>query len=142
MRRPLWGFFYGGLISEEVMERVGIRPSRRRLAWLPGYEITIAPLVNLVPSQGSAVFGVLLETTHEELGRVYGQLAAAYLPYPVLACDMEGGHVAALCYVVPDMAPGPAEAAHIMPLLREAERLGFPEWYIARIRSFLPASPS
>jgi len=42
------------------------------------------------------------------------------------------------CYIVPDMAPGRAAAAHIMPLLATAERLAFPGWYIDKIRSFLP----
>jgi hypothetical protein len=36
------------------------------------------------------------------------------------------------------MAPGPAAAAHIMPLLTTAEHLAFPAWYLDRIRSFLP----
>ncbi len=138
MAGSVWGFFYGGLIDDVVMERVGFRPTRRLSAWLPGFELEISPLVNLVPSPGAAAFGLLLETTHVELDHVYGQLQARYVPIPVLAFDSQGGQIPALCYVVPDMVPGQAEEAHILPLLSSAEKLRFPAWYISRIRSFLP----
>jgi hypothetical protein len=94
--------------------------------------------VNLAPQAGSVTFGRLLETTHVELDNVYGQLAAQYLPYPVVAQDMDGKLVPALCYIVPEMAPGAATADHIMPLLTTAEELAFPPWYLDKIRSFLP----
>ena len=138
MAGSVWGFFYGGLIDDAVMERVGLRPTQRISAWLAGFEIEISPLVNLVPRPGAVAFGLLLETTHIELDHVYGQLKARYVPIPVLAFDMQGRQIPALCYVVPEMAPGRAEAAHILPLLSSAEKLRFPAWYISRIRSFLP----
>lgn len=43
-----------------------------------------------------------------------------------------------LCYRVPDMPPGQAEVEHVEALATAAESLGFPQWYLARIRSFLP----
>lgn len=142
MADTVWGFFYGGLISPKVMQRVGFAPRREALAWLPGFELQISPLVNLVRNPGESVFGLLLETTHAELDRVYGQLQAAYFPHPVVAHDMMGGLVPALCYIVPAMVPAQAAASHIQPLLDAGEKLGFPEWYLAKIRSFLPAAGS
>jgi hypothetical protein len=44
----------------------------------------------------------------------------------------------ALCYIVPDMLPGQADVEHVEALATAAESLGFPRWYLARIRSFLP----
>lgn len=134
----VWGFFYGGLINPEVMARVGFAPRRQALATLPGYELRIAPLVNLIANPLETAYGLLLESTHDELARVYGQLKATYLPYPVVTHDTEGHMRAALCYIVPDMAAGQAEPEHVLTLLRPAERLGFPECYLERIRSFLP----
>ena len=134
----VWGFFYGGLINPEVMARVGFRPRRQAVSILPGYELRIAPLVNLVANPLESAYGLLLESTHDELARVYGQLKATYLPFPVVTHDTDGHVRAALCYIVPDMAPGQAEAEHVLALLRPAERLGFPEHYLERIRSFLP----
>jgi hypothetical protein len=136
----VWGFFYGGLISPDVMRRVGFAPRRQKQARLTGFDLRISPLVNLVESPGDMVFGLLMETTHAELAHVYGQLQATYLPQPVVAVDnRDGALVPALCYIVPDMAPGMAEASHILPLLTAAESLGFPDWYLSKIRSFLPA---
>lgn len=133
-----WGFFYGGLINPEVMKRVGLAASRMRPASLPGYEIEIAPLVNLRPSGKGLCFGLLMEVEHDVLDHVYGQLSTRYRPYPVVAHDFDGAMIPALCYIVPDMPPGQADRDHIRPLLATATDLDFPHWYLARIASFLP----
>jgi len=138
MASSVLGFFYGGLINPEVMARVGWTPRHREIASLPGYELRISPWVNLVPNPFETAYGLLLETSHEDLARVYSQLKATYLPYPVAAHDAEGRVRPALCYIVPDMAPGQAEADHVLALLKPAEQIGFPQHYLDRIRSFLP----
>lgn len=139
MTSHVLGYFYGGLMNPTVMQRVGMTPRRQEVAILPGFDLTIAPLVNLVRSPSDCVYGVLMELTHAELQHVYGQLKATYLPYPVVACDLDGRMRAALCYIVPEMEAGPAEAAHVEALLEPASKLGFPEWYLEKIRGFLPA---
>ena len=138
MASSVLGFFYGGLINPDVMARVGWTPRRGEVASLPGYELRIAPLVNLVPNPFETAYGLLLESTHEDLDRVYGQLKATYLPFPVAAHDAEGRVRPAICYIVPDMAPGQAEADHVLALLQPAEQLGFPKHYLEKILSFLP----
>lgn len=139
MNELVWGFFYGGLINPEVMERMGMQPRQQELATLSGYDICISPWVNLVHSPRDRVFGLLLQLTHRELSQAYGQLKVAYLPYPVVAEDQSGRLRPALCYLASSMQPAQAEASHVLNLLKPAERLGFPEWYLAKIRSFLPA---
>lgn len=134
----VWGFFYGGLINPEVMTRLGMKPTGQEVATLPGFGLRIAPLVNLVPDSGSVVYGLLLELTHDELHKVYSQLKATYLPQPVIALTLDGRARAALCYVVSDMVEDQAEADHILPLLKAAQDLEFPDWYLAKISSFLP----
>ena len=138
MTSSVLGFFYGGLINPEVMARVGWTPRRGEVATLPGYELQIAPWVNLVPNPLETAYGLLLESTHDELARVYDQLNAKYLPFPVGAQDAEGHIRPALCYIVPEMASGQAETDHVLALLRSAEQLGFPAHYLDRIRGFLP----
>ena len=138
MSGPVLGFFYGGLINPEVMARVGWTPRVGEVAALPGYELRIAPWVNLVPNPVETAYGLLLESTHDELAHVYAQLKATYLPFPVAAQDTKGHVRPALCYIVPDMPPGQAEADHVLALLGPAEQLGFPEHYLERIKSFLP----
>jgi hypothetical protein len=135
----VWGFFYGGLINPNVMDRVGFHPTARSgRAWLPSYDIIISPLVNLIPREGAVAFGQLLRSTHDELTHVYGQLQARYFPYPVLAYDEEARAVPALCYLLPHVQAGQADADHVNNLLQPATALGFPEWYLEKIRSFLP----
>lgn len=138
MSSSVLGFFYGGLINPEVMARVGWAPSRGELASLPGYELRIAPWVNLLPNPLETAYGLLLESTHADLDRVYGQLKATYLPFPVAAHDAHGRVRPALCYLVPEMPPAQADADHVLALLEPAEQLGFPDHYLDRIRSFLP----
>lgn len=138
----VWVFFYGGLINPDVMKRVGMEPSAQEMATLPGYEIRISPLFNLVPNTDQVAYGLLFKVTHAELDHVYSQLATTYHPYPVLTHDLEGRTRPALCYIVPDMPPGQAEADHVQSLLGPAEQLGFPDWYLSRIRSFLPGASS
>lgn len=134
----VWGFFYGGLINPQVMERVGMAPERQEVALLPGYELQISPLFNLVPNERQVAYGLLLYVTHREIEHVYGQLKAKYLPYPVLAQDLDDRTRPAICYIVPSMEPGQAEADYVNSLLKPAEALGFPDWYLALIRSYLP----
>lgn len=138
----VWGFFYGGLINPEVMARLGMTPTGREVATLPGFELSIRPLVNVSPEPGSVVYGLLLQLTHAELQNVYAKLKATYHPRPVIAFTLDGQPRAALCYIVDDMPAGHAERDYVLDLLRPAEELGFPEWYLDKIRSFLPeASP-
>ncbi|WP_100962494.1 hypothetical protein [Bosea sp. FBZP-16] len=134
----VWGFYYGGLINPKVMQQLGMAPAAQDVAMLPGYELQISPLMNLVRNDRQAAYGLLLLLTHDEIEHVYGQLKAKYYPYPVLARDREGRERAALCYLLPKLEPGQAEAQYVTNLLEPATALGFPGWYLDRIRSFLP----
>jgi hypothetical protein len=122
------------------MQQVGLNPRSQETATLAGYELQISPWVNLVPNPRSVAYGLLMLSSHRELQRVYAQLKAEYFPFPVLARDQEERLRPALCYLAPGMRPGQADASHVENLLRPAIRLGFPQWYLERIRSFLPRS--
>jgi Gamma-glutamyl cyclotransferase, AIG2-like len=136
----VWGFYYGGLINPEVMSRLGMKPTQSVVATLPGYALQFAPLVNLVPSPADTVYGLLLELTHAEISAAYSQLKTAYLPMPVIAFDLDGRARSALCYVVSEMPEGVVEETYVRTLLDPAETLGFPGWYLDKIRAFLPSS--
>jgi hypothetical protein len=110
MTSSVWVFFYGGLINPTMLDKVGMKPKRQEPATLSGFDIRISPYVNLVRSAGHTV------------------------------SDSTGHLRPALCYIVPDMPPGQAEADHVETLAAAAESLGFPSWYLSRIRSFLPAA--
>lgn len=131
-------FFYGGLINPDMLERLGIAPRAQTRAVLDDFALTISPWVNVEPAPDAQVFGVLMEMSHEELAHIYGQLKVAYAPYPVLVQTPDGSRLAALCYIAGQMDHGQAEAGHVQTLLDAAEKLDFPQWYLERIRSFLP----
>ncbi|MGH8187251.1 MAG: gamma-glutamylcyclotransferase, partial [Steroidobacteraceae bacterium] len=103
-----------------------------------GFDLRISPYVNLVRNPDAIVFGLLMEVSRSELQQAYSRLKAVYVPEAVLVTDTSGRLVPALCYVVPDMPPGQAEVDHVLMLATAAEELGFPQWYVDRIRSFLP----
>jgi Gamma-glutamyl cyclotransferase, AIG2-like len=131
-------FFYGGLINPKMLARVGMKPKRHERATLTGFDLRISPYVNLVRSPDAMVFGLLMEVSRSELQLTYSRLKAVYVPEAVLVTDSGGRLVPALCYIVPDMAPDQAEVDHVLMLATAAEELGFPQWYLDKIRSFLP----
>jgi hypothetical protein len=138
MSRSVPVFFYGGLINPALLDRLGIPRRERTPAMLPGYELVIRPWVNLEPVDLGVAYGVVMDMSGEELDRIYSQLAIRYAPAPVVV--VHGRRVAAAtCYFAAEsMVRAQAEEGHVRVLLEAAEALGLPEWYLGRIRSFLP----
>lgn len=134
-------FYYGSYINREVLREVGLDPERIDVARLPGYDLTIRPLANLVPSDRHTVYGVVAPATHSELERLYAHardvLGGLYLPYPVLPEVVGRGFEPALCYIATSLTPAPADPAYVMRILEPAREYGFPSWYLSRIESFL-----
>lgn len=143
MTRKVWTFWYGSYMNPAVLAEVDLRPESFQVARLDGYDISIEPLANLVPTDGASVYGVLAQATHEELDRLYAHarsvLGAVYLPEAVLVQTRDLTWRAALCYIAGAMAPRPAERAYIERILRPARDFGFPSWYVEKIERFLPS---
>jgi cation transport regulator ChaC len=141
----VWVFFYGSYINPKVLAEVDIVPELVELATLPGFQLTIRPLANLVPSDRHIAYGILTKATHSELNRLYKEhaervLGGVYLPQAVL-CSSPSGHLRpALTYISHDMAPGPAQPEYVDRILEPARGYGFPGWYLEQIRSFIPGS--
>ena len=142
MGRKVWTFWYGSYMNPAVLAEVDVRPDAFEVARLDGYDITIAPLANLVPADGSAVYGVLAQATHAELDRLYAHarnvLGAVYLPEAVLVQTPAQAWRPALCYIASAMEPRPADPAYVDRILRPARELGFPSWYIEKLERFKP----
>jgi hypothetical protein len=138
MNSTVLTFFYGGLINQRMLDRLGVNPAHREKAVLSGYELTISPYVNLRREPFGTVFGQIMSVSHDELTKIYQQLKVKYLPQAVSVADSNGQQVAALCYMAPHMDPGIAEYDHVWMLLDAALQNGFPAWYLELIRSFMP----
>lgn len=134
-------FFYGSYINLDVLREVDLVPERTQVARLPGYDISIRPLANLIPSDEHSVYGILASTTHDELDRLYRHaqevLGGLYLPHPVIACLPSGQSEPALCYIAQSMIPAPPESDYVERILAPAREHGFPAWYLKRLESFL-----
>jgi hypothetical protein len=63
-------FFYGSYINRSVLEEVNLIPEHMEVARLPGFDIQIRPLANLLRSDEHVVYGILTSATHTELERL------------------------------------------------------------------------
>lgn len=135
-------FFYGSYINRKVLSGVDLEPERFEIASLPGWDITIGPLANVVPAEGATVWGVVATLTHAELDRLYAHardvLGGEYFPHPVLVATESSPAEPALCYVADELPEGRANADYVGRILTPARELGFPADYLARLESFLP----
>jgi hypothetical protein len=139
---PVRVFFYGSYINRAVLAEVGLSPGSWEVAKLGGFDITIAPLANLVRSERDLVYGILATATHDELRRLYAHaqevLGGTYLPEAVLVETDEGMVCPALCYISPSMEPAPAAAGYVDRIAGPARDYGFPDWYVERIERCRP----
>jgi hypothetical protein len=135
-------FFYGSYMNPRVLEEANLSPATFETAELDHFEIVVRPLANLVPADRGRVYGVLTFATHAELERLYAHarevLGGNYVPFPVVVRARRGALVPALCYMAPDLAPGPASNDYIDRIIDPAKRHGFPGAYIAHLESFRP----
>lgn len=133
-------FFYGSYMNRDVLKEVDLAPDHVEVARLPGFDIRIRPLANLVRSDQYSVYGILAAATHRELDRLYAHardvLGGVYLPYPVLAHTLDRRLVPALCYVAVTMESRPASNEYLDRIVNPAREDGFPAWYIERLESF------
>jgi hypothetical protein len=125
-----------------VLKEVGLVPQRWDVARLPGFDLRIRPLANLVRSDEHCVYGIVLTATHAELDRLYAHacdvLGGTYLPEAVLVQTHDGKWLPALCYLALVMGERPAANDYIDRIAGPARQFGFPEWYVRRIESFRP----
>ena len=139
--RLVWTFFYGSNINLEILKRFDYVPERVEVARLPGFDIVIRPLANLVPSEAHCVYGILATGSHDDLERLYGgyvqgELGATYLPEAVLCQTLDGRWVPALCYIAAAADPAPATDEYLDRIILPARKFGFPAWYMERLESF------
>jgi hypothetical protein len=127
--RLVWTYFYGSNINLEILKRFDYVPERVEVARLPGFDITIRPLANLVPSEGRCVYGILATGTHDDLERLYGR-------YVHLCQTLDERWVPALCYIAAPTDPAPATDEYLGRILKPARDFGFPDWYLERLESF------
>ncbi len=140
----VWTFFYGSYMNLEVLKGVDCVPRQVETARLPGFDISIRPLANLVRSDQHSVYGIVATGTHTELARLYDHaenvLGGRYLPEAVLVVTESGRWLPALTYIAPALPDGPAAVDYVGRIIEPARTHGFPEWYIERLEGFRQTS--
>jgi len=141
--RSVWTFYYGSNMNLEILKRFDYVPERVEVARLPGFDITVRPLANLVPSERACVYGILATGTHDDLDRLYGryvqgELGATYLPEAVLCETLDGRWLPALCYIAAPMEDAPPSDDYLDRILAPARAFGFPDWYIEKLERLRP----
>jgi len=138
----IWTFFYGSYINLDVLGEVAYTPREYEPARLPGFNIVIRPLANLVRSDQHTVYGIVATGTHAELDRLYDHaeniLGGRYLAEAVLVQTMSGRWLPALTYIAPQLSGKPATAEYVDRIVKPAREYGFPAWYLERLESFKP----
>jgi hypothetical protein len=135
-------FSCGSYINRGVMAEVGLRPTSWETASLAGFDISIRPLANLVPSDRHRVFGILATATHHELDILYAHaqhvLGGTYLPEAILAESADGARWPALCYLASAMDPDTPTDNYLDRIIEPAKAYRFPDWYVDRLQEFRP----
>ncbi len=136
----VWTFFYGSYINLDVLKEVDYFPRKYEVACLPGFDITIRPLANLVRSDQHTVYGIVATGTHAELARLYNHaeniLGGRYLPEAVLVRSLAGRWLPAFTYIASELSGEHAKADYVDRIVKPAKEYGFPSWYIERLGSF------
>jgi hypothetical protein len=136
----VWVFFYGSFINRDVLKQYDVRLQSFEVARLDGFDIAIQPLATLVPSDERCVYGIVAGLTHADVRKLYSQdWVSGYNPYAVLITAAEGVLIPCLCYIAPRNAqPSAPSADYLMKIIAPAQEYRFPDWYVERLRQFLP----
>jgi hypothetical protein len=127
--------FYGLFMDPDLLRARGMDPVNPRRAVVRGMRLRIGERAALEVDPDGVVYGVLMQLTHSEIGRLYAEPSVAiYRPEAVIAEPDEGPPVAALCFNLPS-APDARErnAEYAGKLRAVATRLGLPDHYVQSI---------
>lgn len=127
-------FFYGSFIRKEVMALGGLHPEQVEVATLNGYDIAFDPHANIFRSPRSAVCGVLVYPSHQELHQLYSRDGiGTFLPEAVVVETSDHRFLPALCYMPPARGTQSADLPYVDKLIEAARGHGFPQWYLRHL---------
>ena len=90
-------FFYGLFMDTSVLERKDVRAIDPKVARLTGYRLCIGRRATLVPDPSERVYGVLMQASSDDLGKLYSESGVMdYHPEPVRVVLGDGRMVEAL----------------------------------------------
>ena len=135
-KRRITVFFYGLFMDADLLRSKEAQPTNIRPGSITGFALRIGARATLVPASGGRAHGVLMDLAHDEIDRLYSEPSVQmYRPEPVMAEEVDGSPVAALCYnLIEPPKPEERNEAYAARLRDLAVRLKLPSDYIATIR--------
>ena len=133
-------FFYGLFMDAALLREKGLHPICVGSAELSDYQIRIGSRATLVPSVGSAAFGVVMELTAEEAESLYSEPSVSdYRPETIRVQLIDGaGTIEAICYnLPPDFTDTGTNVAYAEQLSALVLKLGFAAPYADEIAQFV-----
>ena len=137
-------FLYGSYMSLDVLAGADVVPDSVGVSCLPGFDIEIGSLANLVESSQHSVFGTLVRLSQEDVERLYSPAQSVlggtrYYPRAVLVVHSTGGYEPAPCYLARETPSGGPQEPYVQRVLAAARSFEFPDWNLRRLESFLPS---
>jgi hypothetical protein len=129
-------FFYGLFMDVKLLASKGIRPAKVDIGHVDGFALRIGERATLVRDPGGRAYGVMMDIAPGEAEDLYSDESVAdYLPEPVMVELLDGARVEGTCYNLPEDEVTGTNKDYAELLLRLATKLGFPDAYLAQIRS-------
>ena len=131
-------FFYGLYMDCGLLESMDLHPREVGAARLDGYRIRIGERATLVPAQGHAAYGMLLDLRDDEVVALYSRPEVrGYVPISVEVSLLASDSVhSARCYILEDeRADTVANRQYAKKLAALVARLGLPSEYVSELEA-------
>ncbi len=139
--RPV--FFYGLFMDTTLLASKGVPTDNCRTARLAGFRLLIGDRATLVRKDENETYGVLVDVSENSLKQLYAADGLQdYEPIKVTVELADDSKISATSYVLPDVPLTAPNTGYTESLLCLADKLRFPQSYLADIRHYLPPDGS
>ncbi|MEO9483842.1 MAG: gamma-glutamylcyclotransferase family protein [Ekhidna sp.] len=131
-------FFYGLFMDETILAKNGIKPSNPRKGYLNGYALKIGNRASLIPNKNERSHGIVMTVDSHQIQALYAEPSVAdYVPEEVIVITDANESIEATCYNLPEELLTGTNPSYAQSLLALAQKLEFPEVYLAKIKKMM-----
>lgn len=126
-------FFYGLFMDPDLLRNQGLNPQTPVKAKLTDYKLVLANRATMVPSPGSAAWGMVMSLTDEEIAHLYAAPSVTdYHSLSTVCISEHGEKINAVTYILPDdyPLPPPKDANYAKSLRDICIEMDLPRSYI------------
>ncbi|WP_085909068.1 gamma-glutamylcyclotransferase family protein [Kiloniella majae] len=131
-------FFYGLFMDKDLLLAKGLVPSFSQKAWVDNYALKIGERASLVNEAGARSYGVVMTLEQTQVTELYADDGVKeYQPENLTVVYQDGTEEDVICYNLPTHLIRGTNRAYAEKLLDVTTRLGFPDEFLAHVRSFV-----